>query len=214
MPAGHAHGPVGPDWAYSCLPSSPGTGKPWSWRPTTAEAEVENERPEVPSSSVRPFAANGGLAMQRWRIGPLDIGLGEQLRPPRPSAAVLLPGRTASSARRLTLHLPQSWPWQEKFPRPSPAPSHSTPSLTALVCHRPAQRTTEIPANSRHHGPRAVPSVTSVLSLPPRAHRRPSSAPPMSACRPPGDLPPTRIQGIIAPVTPHTLPLSSRRPPV
>ena len=65
----------------------------------------------------------------------------------------------------------------EVRPRPSPAPSHSTPSLTALVCHRPAQRTTEIPANSRHHGPRAVPSVSSVLSLPPGPiadrHRRP-----------------------------------------
>ena len=39
--------------------------------------------------------------------------------------------------------------------------------MTAPVCHRPAQRTTEVPANSRHHGPRAVPSVSSVLILPP-----------------------------------------------
>ena len=65
----------------------------------------------------------------------------------------------------------------EVRPRPGPAPSHSTPSLTAPVCHRPAQRTTEVPANSRHHGPRAVPSVSSVLILPPGPiadrHRRP-----------------------------------------
>ncbi len=60
----------------------------------------------------------------------------------------------------------------EVRPRPRPAPSHSTPSLTALVCHRPAQRTTEVPANSRHHGPRAVPSVSSVLILPPPATSR------------------------------------------
>ena len=90
----------------------------------------------------------------------------------------------------------------EVRPRPSPAPSHSTPSLTAPVCHRPAQRTTEIPANSRHHGPRAVPSVSSVLSLPPGPSQTVIGAP-KSACRPPGDLPPTRIQArIIAPVTP------------
>ena len=65
----------------------------------------------------------------------------------------------------------------EVRPRPGPAPSHSTPRLTAPVCHRPAQRTTEVPANSRHHGPRAVPSVSSVLILPPGPiadrHRRP-----------------------------------------
>ena len=65
----------------------------------------------------------------------------------------------------------------EVRPRPGPAPSHSTPSLTAPVCHRPAQRTTEVPANSRHHGPRAVPSVSSLLILPPGPiadrHRRP-----------------------------------------
>ena len=91
----------------------------------------------------------------------------------------------------------------EVRPRPSPAPSHSTPSLTALVCHRPAQRTTEIPANSRHHGPRAVPSVSSVLSLPPPGPSQTVIGAPKSACRPPGDLPPTRIQArIIAPVTP------------
>ena len=90
----------------------------------------------------------------------------------------------------------------EVRPRPGPAPSHSTPSLTAPVCHRPAQRTTEVPANSRHHGPRAVPSVSSVLILPPGPiadrHRRPQER--LQAAR---DLQPTRIQArIIAPVTP------------
>ena len=86
-----------------------------------------------------------------------------------PAAAVLLPSRAdhplgapshPASATELAVA-------GEVRPRPSPAPSHSTPSLTALVCHRPAQRTAEVPANSRHHGPRAVPSVSSVLILPP-----------------------------------------------
>ena len=131
------------------------------------------------------FAANGAwLAIQvmahnlaRWTA---RIALGEQVATTKTLRRRFfsLAGRITRSARRLTLHLPQSWPWQEKVrPRPSPAPSHSTPSLTAPVCHRPAQRTTEVPANSRHHGPRAVPSVSSVLILPPGPiadrHRRP-----------------------------------------
>ena len=35
-------------------------------------------------------------------------------RPPRPCVAQLIqiPCRIATSARRLTLHLPQDWPWQ------------------------------------------------------------------------------------------------------
>ena len=90
----------------------------------------------------------------------------------------------------------------EVRPRPGPAPSHSAPSLTALVCHRPAQRTTEAPANSCHHGPTAPPSVSSVLILPPRAHRRPPSVPPkrLQAARRPPTYP--NQARIVAPVTP------------
>ena len=73
--------------------------------------------------SVR-FAANGAwLAMQvmahnlaRWTA---RIGLGEQTATTKTLRRRFfsLAGRLTRSARRLTLHLPQSWPWQEKFGR-------------------------------------------------------------------------------------------------
>ena len=131
------------------------------------------------------FAANGAwLAIQvmahnlaRWTA---RISLGEQV-----ATTKTLRRRFFSLAGRITRSAPPPHPASatelavagEVRPRPGPAPSHSTPSLTAPVCHRPAQRTTEVPANSRHHGPRAVPSVSSVLILPPGPiadrHRRP-----------------------------------------
>ena len=70
------------------------------------------------------FAANGAwLAMQvmahnlaRWTA---RIGLGEQTATTKTLRRRFfsLAGRLTRSARRLTLHLPQSWPWQEKFGR-------------------------------------------------------------------------------------------------
>ena len=71
-----------------------------------------------------------------------------------------LAGRLTRSARRLTLHLPQRWPWGEPGQwRPGPTASHSTPSLTAAVCNRPANLTLthQLPQrhpNSRQTGPR------------------------------------------------------------
>ena len=41
------------------------------------------------------------------------VGLGEQTVTTRPSGA----GRLTRSARRLTLHLPKRWPWEEKVTR-------------------------------------------------------------------------------------------------
>ena len=85
------------------------------------------------------FAANGAwLAVQvmahnlaRWTA---RIGLGEQLVTTKTlrRRVFSLAGRITRSARRLTLHLPRRWPWGGAVqPRPSPAASHSTPSLTA-----------------------------------------------------------------------------------
>ena len=70
------------------------------------------------------FAANGAwLAMQvmahnlaRWTA---RIALGEQVATTKTLRRRFfsLAGRITRSARRLTLHLPQSWPWQEKSGR-------------------------------------------------------------------------------------------------
>ena len=71
------------------------------------------------------FAANAAwLAIQvmahnlaRWTA---RTGLGEQVVTTKtPPAAVSSPspGRITRSARRLTLHLPQGWPWETQFTR-------------------------------------------------------------------------------------------------
>ena len=90
----------------------------------------------------------------------------------------------------------------------------TAPSATELPTAQP-----NVPANSRHPGPRAVPSVSSVLILPPGPivdrHRRPPSAPPRApAGRPatsrlPESSPDNRACSSLTP-----LPLSSRRPSV
>ena len=68
------------------------------------------------------FAANGAwLAVQvmaynlaRWTT---RVGLGEQLATTKTLRRRFfsLPGRLTRSARRLTLHLPQRWPWSENL---------------------------------------------------------------------------------------------------
>ena len=70
------------------------------------------------------FAANGAwLAVQviahnlaRWTA---RIGLGEQLVTTKTlrRRVFSLAGRVTRSARRLTLHLPQCWPWETQFNR-------------------------------------------------------------------------------------------------
>ena len=70
------------------------------------------------------FAANGAwLAVQtmahnlaRWTA---RIGLGERIVTTKTlrRRVFALAGRITRSARRLTLHLPQDWPWEEKFSR-------------------------------------------------------------------------------------------------
>ncbi len=70
------------------------------------------------------FAANAAwLAVQvmahnlaRWTA---RIGLGEQLVTTKTLRRRFfsMPGRLTRSARRLTLHLPQRWPWQNRFSR-------------------------------------------------------------------------------------------------
>ena len=85
------------------------------------------------------FAANGAwLAVQvmahnlaRWTA---RIGLGEQIVTTKTlrRRVFALAGRLTRSARRLTLHLPQRWPWETQSVG-DPAASHSTPNLSPPV---------------------------------------------------------------------------------
>ena len=86
-------------------------------------------------------------------------------------------------------------------PRPGTTASHSTPSLTAPLCHWP-------PANPTCPPTRASPvrERLSPCPIPPSRSPQPLQASigtPQSACRSPSNLPSTRIRArIIAPVTP------------
>ena len=132
------------------------------------------------------FAANGAwLAVQvmahnlaRWTA---RIGLGEQVVTIKTLRRrfLSLAGRLTRSARRLTLHLPKHWPWEEKFSRALPGcePFHSQPD----GAHPPLTRLrpTERPANSRQSGPRGerlLPCPLPAISLTTATvghHRRP-----------------------------------------
>ena len=66
------------------------------------------------------FAANGAwLAVQVMARWTTRIGLGEQLVTTKTLRRRFfsLAGRLTRSARRLTLHLPQRWPWENQFSR-------------------------------------------------------------------------------------------------
>ena len=66
------------------------------------------------------FAANGAwLAVQVMARWTTRIGLGEQLVTTKTLRRRFfsLAGRLTRSARRLTLHLPQRWPWGNQFSR-------------------------------------------------------------------------------------------------
>ena len=105
------------------------------------------------------FAANAAwLAVQvlahnlaRWAA---RIGLGEQLVTTKTLRRRFfsMAGRLTRSARRLTLHLPQRWPWEFS------TASHPTPSLTALSATDPT------PPNSPPSGTRVHPAASDSLS--------------------------------------------------
>ena len=70
------------------------------------------------------FAANAAwLAVQvlahNLARGAARIGLGQQIETPRTLRRrfFALAGRLTRPARRLTLHLPRRWPWEEKVTR-------------------------------------------------------------------------------------------------
>ena len=66
------------------------------------------------------FAANGAwLAVQVMARWTARIGLGEQIVTTKTLRRRFfsLAGRLTRSARRLTLHLPRRWPWENQFSR-------------------------------------------------------------------------------------------------
>ena len=132
----HARFPVGPlrHLQLSRLHHRPGTGKPWNWEADhRRHAEIENAIRDLkhgvglnhlPSGR---FAANGAwLAVQvmahnlaRWTA---RIGLAERTVTTKTlrRRVFALVGRITRSARRLTLHLPQHWPWEPSSLAPWP----------------------------------------------------------------------------------------------
>ena len=149
------------------------------------------------------FAANGAwLAVQvmahnlaRWTA---RIGLGEQTVTTRPSGA----GRLTRSARRLTLHLPKRWPWEEKVTRALPGRKrfHSRPDAARPpLTHQPAN-----PTSPPTRATRGASASCRVLSrhLTRHSHCKPPSAPPKApADRRQPPVSPKRAR-VIAPVTP------------
>ena len=142
------------------------------------------------------FAANGAwLAVQvmahnlaRWTA---RIGLGEQIVTTKTlrRRVFALAGRITRSARRLTLHLPQALALGGAVqPRPGPAASHSTPSLTAPSATDP----TSLPTRTNQlRGSSLLP-----ILLPSRASQLPQTAI-GGLCgdsRPSADLPSTPIE--------------------
>ena len=137
------------------------------------------------------FAANGAwLAVQvmaynlaRWTA---RIGLGERTMTTKTlrRRVFALVGRITRSARRLTLHLPQRWPWETPVQsRLGPAARHSTPGLTASLqlTQRPRRlappRSARVPCcifsrHPAHHSPRRQPwgPVRRLYYRPPTSH--------------------------------------------
>ena len=116
--------------------------------------------------------------LARWTA---RIGLGEQIVTTKTlrRRVFALAGRLTRSARRLTLHLPQRWPWEDPVQsRPGPAASHSTPSLTAPSATDPTSPPTR---TNQLRGSSLLP-----ILLPSRASHRP-----LGACAVTEDPPPT-----------------------
>ena len=142
VPAGEAHArfPTGPlrQLQLSRLYHRPGTGTPWNWRPTiaaTPRSRMPSETSSTASgSTISPQAASPPTApgwpcracpvldtgqahnLARWIA---RIGLGEQVVTTKTLRRRFfsIAGRLTRSARRLTLHLPQRWPWENQFSR-------------------------------------------------------------------------------------------------
>ena len=132
------------------------------------------------------FAANGAwLAVQvmahnlaRWTARLVGLVLNWSQRPPKPSGGGSLRSGEAldhpQTARRLTLHLPQHWPWETVHSRHGPTASHSTPRLTASL------QLTQLPR--KLVPPRSVDEFPAAYSLAITAHRSSRRGPVGALC--------------------------------
>ena len=119
------------------------------------------------------FAANGAwLAVQvmahnlaRWTA---RIGLGEQIATTKTLRRRFfsLAGRLTRSARRLTLHLPQRWPWETQSVAPwhgcerfHSQPDGARPQLTRHPPNRTSPQTRASPLRE-HLSPRPLPAIS------------------------------------------------------
>ena len=89
----------------------------------TLELEADHRRHAEIENAIRDLKYGVGLAAQvmahnlaRWTA---RIGLGQQIVTTKTLRRrfFALAGRLTHSARRLTLHLPRRWPWEEQFSR-------------------------------------------------------------------------------------------------
>ena len=78
-----------------------------------------NHMPSAPFCRQRRLAGGSGDGRITWLAGQPGIGLGEQIVITKTlrRRVFALVGRITRSARRLTLHLPQRWPWETQFSR-------------------------------------------------------------------------------------------------
>ena len=150
--------------------------------------------------------------LARWTA---RIGLGERIATTKTLRRRFfsLAGRLTRSARRLTLHLPDRWPWAEKFSRALARlrAIHSRPDGTV---GDPPTGQPMIPADSRQPGPREFPAAYSLaiprIAAPADGHRGPCAA--MKTVRRPPY--PKWNPGYFPCSSLTPLPLSSRRPSV
>ena len=100
--------------------------------------------------------------LARWTA---RIGLGEQIATTKTLRRRFfsLAGRLTRSARRLTLHLPQRWPWETQFSR-ALARLDSTPRRRPSATDPPSAQP-NVPANSRQSAPRAPLAASSPRQL-------------------------------------------------
>ncbi len=168
------------------------------------------------------FAANGAwLAVQvmahnlaRWTA---RIGLDEQIVTTKTlrRRVFALAGRLTRSARRITLHLPKRWPWEEQFSRALArlrAIDHSQPDgARPPLTRQPSQRPRKLALAQ------SASASCRVLSrhLARHSHCKPPSAPPKApADRPPTSRIPKFEPGLSRLYSLTPLPLSSRCPSV
>ena len=113
--------------------------------------------------------------LARWTA---RIGLGEPVATTKTLRRRFfsLAGRITRKARRLTLHLPQGWPWQNQFRsalarlRALPLPSLTTPTATI-------RRTTQSPRRPAPGWPHVSPAAVCQADLALRRRCGPSTSP-------------------------------------